>query len=87
MIPTLRLLRLLGALTLLGLAASVWPRLLPWWRGCGWLLGFTLLGDLCLCFWPKGLEGSRVAPTSFALGKWCEVSLRLLNPSPLPLVV
>jgi len=87
MIPTLRLLRLLGAWTLLGLAASVWPRLLPWWRGCGWLLGFSLLGDLCLGFWPKGLEGSRAAPTSFALGKWCEVSLRLRNPSPLPLVV
>ena len=35
MIPTLRLLRLLGAWTLLGLAASIWARLLPWWAGFG----------------------------------------------------
>ncbi|BDU73433.1 DUF58 domain-containing protein [Mesoterricola silvestris] len=87
MIPTLRLLRLLGAWTLLGLGAAVWPRLLPYWRGGAWLLGAALLVDVLLGFWPKGLEGSRTVPATLPLGQWREVVLRLRNPSPFPLDV
>ncbi|MBI1753151.1 MAG: DUF58 domain-containing protein [Acidobacteria bacterium] len=91
MIPTLRLLRLLGAWTLLGLAASVWPRLMPAWRACGWtLLGFLLLDLLLTRFLipgPGRLSGEREAPASLALGEWREIRVRLRNPSRLPLHV
>ncbi|WLT31941.1 DUF58 domain-containing protein [Geothrix sp. PMB-07] len=87
MIPTLPLLRLLAAWTLLGLAASVWARLMPVWRICGWvLLGFLLL-DLLLTLWPKQLSGAREAPSSLALGEWREIRVRLRNPSRFPLHV
>jgi uncharacterized protein (DUF58 family) len=85
MIPTLRLLRLLGAWTLLGLAASLWPRTLPLWGMGAWLLLGALLLDLLLALWPKGVTGVREAPGSFALGEWREVRVRLHNPSAFPL--
>lgn len=81
MIPTLRLLRLLGAWTVLGLAASVWARVMPWWRPAGWILVAALALDLLLCLWPKGLTGEREVPGSLALGEWRDVRLRLRNPS------
>ncbi|WP_243294092.1 DUF58 domain-containing protein [Geothrix mesophila] len=87
MIPTLRLLRLLGAWTLLGLAASVWVRVMPWWRVAGWILLAALALDLLLALWPKGLTGEREVPGSLALGEWREVRLRLRNPSPFRLQV
>ena len=87
MIPSLRLLRLLGAWTLLGLGASVWARLLPLWRGSGWALLAALVADAVLCLWPKGLEGERDVPGSLALGEWREVRLRLRNPSAFALTV
>ena len=59
MIPTLRLLRLLGAWTLLGLAASLWARFLPAWRLSGWILLLGVSADLLLTLWPKHLEGER----------------------------
>jgi uncharacterized protein (DUF58 family) len=87
MIPTLRLLRLLGAWTLLGLGASLWARVLPWWLLSGGLLLVALLADLLFGLWPKGLEGAREVPGSLALGEWREVRVRLRNPSPFPLRV
>ncbi|WP_243305319.1 DUF58 domain-containing protein [Geothrix oryzisoli] len=87
MIPTLRLLRLLGAWTLLGLAASIWARLLPWWQASGWSLLLALAVDLVLALWPKGLMGEREVPGSLALGEWREVRVRLHNPSAFPLRV
>ncbi len=87
MIPTRRLLRLLGAWTLLGLAASRWGRLLPAWKGLGWLLAAAAFVDAILVLWPKGLEAERELPASLALGEWREVKLRLRNPSAFPLRV
>jgi len=81
MIPTLRLLRLLGVWVLLGLGASVWVRFLPIWRIFGWILLLALAIDLLLTLWPKHLEGEREVPGSLALGEWREVKVRLRNPS------
>jgi uncharacterized protein (DUF58 family) len=87
MIPSRRLLRLLGAWTLLGLAASLWARALPAWRAAGGLLGLAVLVDAVLAHWPKGLSAERDLPGSLALGEWREVKLRLHNPSPFSLRV
>lgn len=87
MIPTLRLLRLLGAWTLLGLGASVWPGLMPAWRIGSALLLLLVSTDAFLALWPKGLEAEREATTSLPLGEWREVRVRLRNPSPFTLFV
>lgn len=81
MIPTLRLLRLLGAWTLLGLGASIWVKAMPlWWASTG-ILALALVVDALLSLWPKGLEAEREIPASLALGEWREVRVRLCNPS------
>jgi uncharacterized protein (DUF58 family) len=87
MIPTPRLLRLLAAWTLLGLAASVWVQVAPWWRGSGWILLVALAADLALALWPKVLTGARDVSGSLALGEWREVRVHLQNPSAFPLEV
>lgn len=83
-LPSTRLLRLLLAWTLLGLAASVAPRLLPLWRGGGWALGLGVLADGLLALWPKPLRGEREVSPSLALGTWKAVKLRLTSASRLP---
>lgn len=87
MIPALRLLRLLGAWTLLGLAASVWPRVMPWWHRSGWLLLALSTLDLVLALWPKDLTGERDVAASLALGEWRDVRVHLRNASAFPMGV
>ena len=87
MIPTLRLLRLLGAWTLLGLGVSIWAKVIPTWWACTGILALLMLVDALLCLWPKRLEAERVVPASLALGEWREVRVSLRNPSRLPLIV
>ncbi len=81
MIPSGRLLRLLAAWALLGLGASLWPRLGLAWRGSGLVLGGLVLVDLALASSLRGLGASREVPGSLALGEWREVRLRLANPT------
>ncbi len=81
MIPTLRLLRMLSALTIGGLAASVWTHIIPWWKAAAWVVICSLAVDLLLALWPKEIAGEREVPTSFALGEWRDVHLRLHNQS------
>ncbi|HJV22191.1 MAG TPA: DUF58 domain-containing protein, partial [Holophagaceae bacterium] len=80
-IPSRRLLRLLLAWTVLGLAASVAPRLVPLWRGMGWALAAAALADGLLALWPKPFEGVRELSPSLALGTWKVVKLRLTSAS------
>ena len=87
MMPGPRLLPLLAAWALLGLGADLWARVLPWWRGCGWLLALAAGVDLVLNLLPRRLEGSRDVPGSLALGQWREVRILLRNPSAFPLTV
>lgn len=87
MIPSLRGLRLLGAWTLLGLLASVWPKVQPAWWAMGALLLLGLLGDAALLLWPRALSAERQVPASLALGEWREVRVTVRNPSRLPLRV
>ncbi len=86
-IPTRRLLRLLLAWTAFGLAASVWPRLLPGWRGAGWALFAAALVDAALALWPKPIKAARELSPSLALGAWKAVKLRLTSASRLPWTV
>jgi len=87
MIPTLRLLRLLGAWTLLGLGVSIWAKAMPlWWASTG-VLALALLVDGLLSLWPKGLEAEREVSASLALGEWREVRVKLRNPSRFSLVI
>jgi uncharacterized protein (DUF58 family) len=87
MIPSLRLLRLLGAWTLLGLGASVWPKAQPAWLTFGGLLLAGLGVDAVLVLWPRNLTAERRVPGSLALGEWREVRVTVRNPSGLKLTV
>ena len=87
MIPTLRLLRLLGAWFLLGLGVSVWTRWMPLWWILGGCLSLALVVDFFLSLWPKHLTWERDLPASLALGEWREVRVELRNPSRFALVM
>ncbi len=80
-IPSKRLLRLLLTWTLLGLAASVAPRLTPVWRWAGRGLGAAALLDALFALWPKPFEAVRELSPSLALGAWKAVKLRLTSTS------
>ncbi len=80
-IPTRRLLRLLLAWTILGLAAAALPRLVPAWRGVGVALGVLGLGDALMALIPKPFTGARELSPSLALGAWKPVKLRFTSRS------
>ncbi|HKH45728.1 MAG TPA: DUF58 domain-containing protein [Thermoanaerobaculia bacterium] len=78
--PAPNLLRLLFAWTLLGVAAAVWPPLLPLWAGAGLALAVA-----AAVAWrrlrripPPPVE--RDAPSSLPLGAYTPIRLRLSNP-------
>jgi uncharacterized protein (DUF58 family) len=84
LLPTRRLLLLLLAWTALGLAASVWMRLLPVWRLAGWtLLAVVILESLALLLL-KPFAAQRECSPSLAIGAWKPVKLRLTSTSALP---
>ena len=77
LIPSRRLLGLLLGWTLLGLAASIWPKLESLWRILGQGLAGLALVDAALLLLPKGLSATRDLPSSLALGEWVDVKLTL----------
>jgi uncharacterized protein (DUF58 family) len=81
MIPARRLLALLSLWTVLGAAASVWPRLGPAWAVLGGLIGLAALLDLAVLRSLAAPTAERSVPGSLALGHWRDVSLVLHNPS------
>jgi len=84
LLPSKRLLGLLLAWTLLGLAVSVWPRLLPVWRLGGWMLLAIVLLELLLLLLPKPFTASRECSPSLAIGAWKTVKVRITSASMLP---
>jgi len=84
LLPSHRLLALLLSWTLLGLAASLWLRALPYWRWMGWALLVLVALDAVLLLLPKGLRAERSLPPSLALGHWVNVKLTVHGESVLP---
>lgn len=75
--PTQRFLKLAGAWTLLGIAASIWPVLQVGWTAMGLLLLAAALADLATLPRRNEIKATRVAPGRFALGVRGEVTLSL----------
>jgi len=80
-IPTRRLLGLLLAWTLLGLAASTVLLLVPVWRISGCLLALAVFLDMVAALVPKRLAAERRVTHSLALGAWKPVTIRITNTS------
>jgi uncharacterized protein (DUF58 family) len=87
MIPTLRLLRLLGIWLALGILASIWPRFIVLWQIAGVLLAFAAGGDAAFLFFARPLRVERKLPSRFALGVEHEVAITLHNPNRFGLTV
>ena len=81
MVPTLRLLRLLGLASILGVSASIWVRFAVLWQvGAGSLVVVAAL-DAALVFMRRPLRVERRLPGRLALGVPQEVMVTLHNPN------
>ncbi len=88
MTPARRLLWLLGAWAVFGLAASIWPSglRLPWWL-CGGLIAVIAGVDLVWVLRRPPPQVERHVPGTLPVGVWCPVTLILHNPTRHPLVL
>lgn len=83
--PGRGLLRLLALWTLLGVAASLWPALLPVWLGGGLALAALAAWALRRVLRVPALEAERRVAASLPLGVASPVTVRLVNPGTRPL--
>lgn len=83
--PGRGLLRLLGLWALLGLAASLWPLVVPAWLGGGLVLALLAAWALRRVLRVPPIEAERRVPASLPLGVATPVTVRLTNPGPHPL--
>lgn len=79
-LPTTALLSLLCAWAALGLAASIWPKVLFIWQMTGMLLGLVALADLIQVLCPNPFKIERHTKESLAVGNWKKVVVRIENP-------
>jgi uncharacterized protein (DUF58 family) len=75
--PTLRMLKLVGGWTLLGIAASIWPMLQIAWMGAGILILALAVADVAMLPRKGAITATRSAPARFALGVRGAVTLSL----------
>jgi len=85
LIPSRRLVWLVGALAALGVAASIVPELLGAWLGAGALLVAFALIDAVAARRIRSPAAKRIVPGSLPLGVEHEVALRLANETGAPL--
>lgn len=83
--PGRGLLRLLGLWTLLGLAASLWPVLVPVWLGAGLALAAATAWALRTVLRLPPPEAERRVPASIPVNVATPVTVRLTNPGRHPL--
>src|SRR5688572_5840075 len=84
MIPTPRLIVLLGASFALGVAAVFWPGTLAAWRIASGVLAAAAAIDAFLVWRMHTLEADRTTPGSLALGAWHRIHVRIRNASRTP---
>jgi uncharacterized protein (DUF58 family) len=82
--PGRGLLRLLAGWALLGIGSAIWRPLLLAWAGCGILLLVAALWSWQRLRSTPVPDAERDAPSSFPLGVFTPVRLRLTNPGPRP---
>lgn len=87
MTPTVRLIHACLALAVLGLVASLWDGLAPFWLLAGGTLAVVLVADAFLVYLLKMPGASRKIPGRFALNSEAEVELVLANPGRIPVRV
>lgn len=75
--PTQRFLKLVGALLLLGVVASIWPVVQPGWIVMGILLLVITLADVAMLPRKGSITATRTSPARFALGVPGAVTLSL----------
>ena len=80
MSPTGRALGMVVGWALLGLAASLWRGVVPWWWGAGALLAGVALIDALVLLRLGKVEVKRRLPGRFAVGEAAEVRLEISNP-------
>lgn len=87
MMPARRLLLLATAWMLLGLAASIWPSLLPFWYGAGALLLLAASADALLARRAPPLRIERQLAGVWAVDHWREAGVVLHNAGARPLQI
>ena len=87
MIPTPRLIVLLGASFALGVLAVFWPGTLVAWRIASGVLAAAAAIDAFLAWRAHTLEADRTTPGSLALGAWHRIHVRVRNASRVPLAL
>ncbi|MDB6136003.1 MAG: hypothetical protein JWM59_4246 [Verrucomicrobiales bacterium] len=83
-VPSPRFIRLLLLWFLLGVAACLWPLMLPVWQVSGGLLLAAAVTDWLLSLGQPRITGARTTPGRMALGVEEEVLYVLKNPGKLP---
>ncbi len=70
-----------GSWVVLGLAASHWPQLAPWWQGAGLALAVIATADAWLSRRAPALRIERELAGVWPVGAWNKVTLRVHNDS------